>query len=392
MKLTTLLLSLVAGLALGWYAHERWGPEPVEHAVSATPVVSSLPEVGVPATVSEPDPGGVPDTVAQLLQRNAWQEAVERYESLQASADNSVQQQARTEILMRAQQLVKAQDFVAAEQLLQRYLVASYRDSEARLLLAEAYIGQQDNLTAIEQLYEARGVAYRPDMLTRITHRIRSVVNVQAERYRNSGDNAGLLALYQTLSQREPDYAPWFIELAIAQMALDDRNGAQYSLALVTSDPDVGERAQLLLMKLQQTASVATDTDSAALATDIAGIPLTRRGQSFLVEASPGNADSLQLLIDTGASMTIVAPDVLQQRGIRYQETGRSRMFNTANGTVRAPIYILESLTVGNWTLEQLEVGVLELNGIDGLLGMNFLRHFRFFIDQNASMLRLSLN
>ena len=80
---------------------------------------------------------------------------------------------------------------------------------------------------------------------------------------------------------------------------------------------------------------------------------------------------------------------------VLYRDTGRSRVFNTANGPVRAPIYIIEALSVGDWYVKQLEIGVLELDGqghMDGLLGMNFLKHFRFFIDQNESMLRLLLN
>ena len=36
----------------------------------------------------------------------------------------------------------------------------------------------------------------------------------------------------------------------------------------------------------------------------------------------------------------------------------------------------------------QVLVGVPD---IDGLLGMNFLQHFQFFIDQDAALLRLSL-
>jgi clan AA aspartic protease (TIGR02281 family) len=132
-----------------------------------------------------------------------------------------------------------------------------------------------------------------------------------------------------------------------------------------------------------------------ALATEVAGIPLVRSGQHFLVAAAPGNDGSLRLLIDTGASMTMVTPGALQRQGVRYRDTGKSRVFNTANGPVRAPIYILETLSVGDWSVQQLEIGVLELGGqtgVDGLLGMNFLKHFRFFIDQNDSMLRLSLN
>jgi clan AA aspartic protease (TIGR02281 family) len=394
-KQTTLLLSLVAGLVLGWYAHERWGADPVQHAVPEAPLVSPAPDAGLPATAREAVSAGQVDSVTQLLQRHAYPEAVARYESWQDLADAAGMQRARAAILLHAQELVRAQDFAAAARLLQRFLLAAYRDTEVRLLLAEVYYGQQDYLAAIEQLYEARGAAYRPEMLARITRRIRVVVNEQAGLYRKNADNRGLLTLFQNLTQLEPDYAAYFIELAMAQLALDDRDAAQRSLALVIYDPDVGEQAQLMLTKLQQTATVAQDTDSVALASEVAGIPLTRSGQHFLVDASPGDGGSLRLLIDTGASMTMVTSGTLQRQGTRYRDTGQSRIFNTANGPVRAPIYILETLSIGNWTVEQLEIGVLELSGqagIDGLLGMNFLKHFRFFIDQNESMLRLSIN
>ena len=101
------------------------------------------------------------------------------------------------------------------------------------------------------------------------------------------------------------------------------------------------------------------------------------------------------MLIDTGASLTIFTPAVLEQRGIRYQDTGRTGVFNTANGPVEAPVYTLDSLTVGDWQVNNIEIGVLDLggsSGVDGLLGMNFLNHFQFFIDQNEDLLRLSVN
>ena len=395
MKLTTVLLSLTVGLVLGWFAHERWGAEPVQYAVPETPLISPAINAGQPATASEPVSAGQVDSVTQLLQRHAYPEAVARYESLHALADAAGMQRARAAILLHAQDLVKAQGFAAAARLLQRFLLAAYRDIDARLLLAEVYYGQQDYPAAIGQLYEARGVAWRPEMLERITRRIRSVVNEQAVLYKNNEDVRGLLVLFQNLTQLEPDYAAWFVELAIAQLALDDRDGAQRSLELVMHDPDVGKHAQAMLMSLQQAETVVHDTDSVALATEVANIPLLRRGQHFLVDATPDDGGSLQLLIDTGASMTIVTPDALQRQDVRYRDTGRSRVFNTANGPVRASIYILESLSVGDWYVKQLEIGVLDLGGqtgMDGLLGMNFLKHFRFFIDQNESMLRLSIN
>jgi clan AA aspartic protease (TIGR02281 family) len=394
-KLITVLLSLIAGLVLGWTAHDRWGVGPLQQAAPEPRVVTPLVDAGQPATVNESVRTEHVDGVAQLLQRNAYAAAVEHYESCQELTDVAGMQRARDAILLYAQERVKAQDFAAAARLLQRFLQASYRDADARLLLAEAYYGQQDYLAAIEQMYEAKGAAFRPEMLARITRRIRLVVNAQADLFRQNEDVNGLLDLFQNLTQLEPDYAAWFVELAIAQLALDDRDAAQRSLALVIHDPDVGEQAQAMLMTLQQTPTVVHDTDSVAMENEVAGIPLARSGQHFLVDVSPGGGGSLSLLIDTGASMTIVTPGALQRQGIRYRDTGRSQVFNTANGPVRAPVYILETLSVGDWYIRELEIGVLELGGhagIDGLLGMNFLSHFRFFIDQNEPMLRLSLN
>jgi len=389
-KLITLLLPLLLGLVSGWFAHQYLNQPVKQFASPEKPLTRPISPTGQVTLTDMPTSEQV--SVVNLLQRNAYLAAVEHYESLQALTDSTLMQQARVEILKHAQKLLKSHEFVSAIQLLQHFLQASYRDSDARILLADAYVGQQDYLTAIEQIYEARGVAIQPQILARITERSRSLVYKQAELYRKNGDNQSLLSLYQDMTQKEPDYATWFIELALAQLALDDQEAAQHSLLLVVSDPDVGQKARTLLLKLQQTASVHSETQPVTLITETPGVPLTRNGHSFLVEASLQNSNNIELLIDTGASMTILTPQVLQQRGIRYQDSGHSRVFSTANGAVRAPVYILESLTVGDWTLEQLEVGVLELNGLQGLLGMNFLSHFRFFIDQHESMLRLSPN
>ncbi|MDH5437071.1 MAG: retroviral-like aspartic protease family protein, partial [Gammaproteobacteria bacterium] len=137
------------------------------------------------------------------------------------------------------------------------------------------------------------------------------------------------------------------------------------------------------------------DADSPVSVEDVVGIPLHRSGNSFLVDARSADGQSIRLLIDTGASMTILTPDVLDQRGIRYQDTGRTGTFNTANGRVQAPVYKLDSLSVGEWQVNNIEVGVLSLgssSNVDGLLGMNFLNKFQFFIDQNESLLRLTAN
>jgi clan AA aspartic protease (TIGR02281 family) len=330
---------------------------------------------------------------ALLLQRNEFAAVLARYESLQSRGDETAVAHARGRILAHARQLIAAHRFSLAEQLLQRFLVAAYRDVEARVLLAEVFEGRHDLPAAIDQLYEARGYAWRPAMLRDITVRIRTTVARLKTTLQRREDQAALLALYQHLVELEPDHAPWFMELAAAQLALDDREAARRTLLLVAQDPDVGARAQAMLSELSIAFAGAPGAGSRDPVTQVAGIPLTRSGNHFIVNARTAGGRSMQLLIDTGASLTIFTPQVLAQHGIRYRDTGTTAVFNTANGRVRAPVYTLDSLQVGDWQVSQIEIGVLDLGGsagVDGLLGMNFLSHFRFFIDQNEAMLRLS--
>ncbi len=396
-KLTVGLVIFAAGLSLGGLLQRHWHSEPDAERASITPVPTPVSAEGsrgpLPAFAV---PGSdLRQEVARLLQDDAFQAAVERYEALRATGDDSAAQRAREQILARARVLIAYGAQGRAEQLLQLYLLNDHRDPEARMLLADAYSGRRDFRQAIDQLYEARGYAYLPAELERLTRRIRLAVADQVAVLKQAGDQAALLELYQHLAQLEPSYAPYFLGLAEAQLALEDSAAARRSLQLVAQDPDVGSHARFLLEQLSAAEAPGSDTDTSALAEAMIGVPLHRSGNNFLVDARLGNAHSVRLLVDTGASMTILTPETLERSRVRYTDTGSTRVFNTANGQVRAPVYQLDALAVGDWQVSQLEVGVLELAGsthIDGLLGMNFLRHFQFFIDQNEAVLRLSID
>ena len=394
-RFTVGLLIFMAGWGLGWYAHHFWSADPGQFAQRVNPALPNTAPPENTAAVITPVVTGAGDGIEDLLARNAFDAALERYEALQARADDAAVADAKNRILSHARQLVAEGSFSLAEQLLQRFLVAAYRDVDARVLLAEVYHGQDNFLAAIDQLYEARGYAYQPDKMQRITVRIRSIVAELAQSLKRNDDQETLLVLYQHLTQLEPDHAPWFLGLAETQMSLADPEAARRSLVLVSQDPDVGMQAQAKLAELDLALAGMQDSELQDAVADVVGIPLHRSGNHFIVDAIPANGRSMQLLIDTGASLTIFTPEVLEQHGIRYHETGRSDIFNTANGPVRAPVYKLDYLSVGGWQVHHLEIGVLDLGngaGVDGLLGMNFLSHFQFFIDQNESLLRLSAN
>lgn len=389
-KLPGALLIFLAGLALGWYAHERWRPETEAPRASIQPTPQAAPASQTPPDLTSPPQ----DEISKLLDNQAFQTVLEQYDTLQRDGHYNDARQLRTRILTHAGQLIAKDDIQPATQLLQLYLATEYRDSEAHTLLAEAQYKQGDTLAAIDTLYEAKGHAYRATTMNRITSRIRSMVAEQVEQLNASNGHEHLLELFQRLTQLEPSHAPYFIGLASTQLSLKDYEGAHRSLQLVEHNPEVESQVGTLLAILR-TSENKTPQAAPPESSDLAGVPLLRKGNSFLVEAILNRSQALRLLIDTGASLTIITPDVLHNGSVQYRDTGRHGIFNTANGRISAPIYIIDSLAVGDWQVLNLEVGVLELDGssgVNGLLGMNFLKHFQFFIDQDENILRLSVN
>ena len=109
--------------------------------------------------------------------------------------------------------------------------------------------------------------------------------------------------------------------------------------------------------------------------------------------ASLDSQSEVRLLIDTRASVTIVAPAILESMG--YVLGSRVGKFATANGEVEAPLVGTQSLTLGGQVVSPITVGAISLSRrtalFDRLLGMNFLQKFEFSLDQQRSVLELDL-
>lgn len=401
-KQSAVLLMLLTGWGLGWVSHSYWTKEPepqAEKIVAIRAVPKNVADITEPfpgSALSKPGKKSEPVvSLQQLLEVGDFQAAVEKYEALRASAHDSAAFTARSQILAYAQTLFVQKNYPAAAQLLKLYLAATYRDVQAHQLLADVFHADGDFRAAIDQLYEAKGLAHLSDDLNRLSRRIRVTVAEQVNAFQSNSNQTALLELYQHLTQLEPSYAPYFFGLAEAQIRLNDHQGARRSLQLILQDPEVGAHARAMLAELRVAEAGSLETDLAATVAELKGVPLLRSGNHFLVDARLSNASDVRLLIDTGASMTIVSPDVLESSGVHYTDTGETRLFNTANGRIKAPIYRIDVMSIGDWQVSQLEVGVMEFEGassMEGLLGMNFLRHFQFFIDQNEALLRLSIN
>ena len=122
-------------------------------------------------------------------------------------------------------------------------------------------------------------------------------------------------------------------------------------------------------------------------------IPLTKNGGSFIVPVMLNQERSAQLIVDTGASMTVLSTQVAIDLGILGTTDNELLTVNTAGGSVQVNMNYLSSISVGTAQATNVAVALHDLpdipDHIEGLLGMSFLKHFLVTLDAEHSRLIL---
>jgi clan AA aspartic protease (TIGR02281 family) len=123
-----------------------------------------------------------------------------------------------------------------------------------------------------------------------------------------------------------------------------------------------------------------------------ASIPIEKNGPIVVVDATLNGKASAKLIVDTGASYTMISSSMARELGINLEQSRRTVPFQTANGVIQAPLADLESITVGGIEIKNLTAAVhdaLPNSKVAGLLGLNFLSNFRMDIDTQRGVLHL---
>ena len=119
-------------------------------------------------------------------------------------------------------------------------------------------------------------------------------------------------------------------------------------------------------------------------------IPLEGDGRVWTVRAKLNDSVSGQFLLDTGASVCVLAPKLAKK--LDLVETGQDVELRTANGVVRAPLVRVDSIQVGRNRAEDVTAVVHPAvsGSLDGVLGLSFLNTFdSYSIDARRHTLRL---
>jgi predicted aspartyl protease len=116
-------------------------------------------------------------------------------------------------------------------------------------------------------------------------------------------------------------------------------------------------------------------------------------GQRIMVDVKINGGFVAKLLLDTGADRTMISPRTLAAAGVPISRPVASGQITGATGTDRIDYVDVDSLEVGEARVGKLSVGSYQLAGEgagEGLLGRDFLDHFKVTMDAAAGEVHLA--
>lgn len=133
-----------------------------------------------------------------------------------------------------------------------------------------------------------------------------------------------------------------------------------------------------------------------AQATPKTSVPIKVVETKILVSVTINESQRASLVLDTGAAYTTLRPALLERLGISVPaSTPLWKLSLLGRESISLPFARVQSLKVGDVAVEDIDVGVYDAfptaQGVDGLLGGDFLNHFRVSIDRGSQRLTLEI-
>jgi len=102
----------------------------------------------------------------------------------------------------------------------------------------------------------------------------------------------------------------------------------------------------------------------------------------------------VRMMLDSGAKYTVITPDIARRLALELEGARRIPIV-TASQVEFVPLTPLAQVDVYGLVLERIEAAILDLPpalGVEGLLGMCFLKHCHLVLDVPKRVLELSLS
>ena len=175
----------------------------------------------------------------------------------------------------------------------------------------------------------------------------------------------------------------------------DAQGNVHYSQGLFSVPEPFRANARTVAGDAGSSAAASTPADAApgaarsAPGTTTPRIPFTP-GRPIMISARINGGGTADLMLDTGAQVTVINPRVLAALGVSMRNAQRS-MLHGVTGSADALTVTLDSIDVAGAQVGPLQVVSHDAgSGGDGLLGRDFLDRFTVNIDNAAGVVTLT--
>jgi clan AA aspartic protease (TIGR02281 family) len=278
------------------------------------------------------------------------------------------------------QALIQQKLFTHAENSISAYLSFQSDDSDFLYQQVDLYWQQKLPLLAIRYAYEVQYHVFNEVENRAVVNYARQLVQQQVDVLITNNLWLELRSLIEEvlLFDSQNPNLQWL--LVRAQYQLGEFEYARNAIEPLLNQPNYKIKAQALLAEIE---TALREPQS---------IPLSRQGEHFIVQALINDTFNVSLMLDTGASISLLSEPAFEGLS-RYSEVVyvKDLQLNTAGGIITASIYQVDQFTIQDYIINDFIFAVSPYvsEGNDGLLGMNYLSAFDFYIDQNNSLLIL---
>ncbi len=383
---------LVTGWLVGWFSHDFFkAPAQQQHVSNAQTDIASPatqetsdaimlnPSIVTSPIITDSEIPPVPLTEIAL---HIFRELLKQGEFSRALSAWPLEsnEQARNYTFLLVNRFNQQKRIESALLLLHKYRTRFPDDIEAGLLHAKVLHQQEQFDLEAFLLIELHKQSADPGLISRINHYLSKAVQSQKRQLLQAGAFNHMLGFYRKMSNLDGANTDYQLMQAIALIEMGNTQQASTILQPLVFDSEAGKKATSLLKKIEQ----IHNSDYQA------SIPLQRFGEHFLVPLSINGKAPILLLLDTGASITLMQSPTTESPSENALNT---ITLQTANGKMDVPLTSSNRVNLGPFQLDQIKIALVTepvSERAQGLLGMNILKHFEFFIDQQTPSLKLS--
>ncbi|TKB45647.1 retropepsin-like aspartic protease [Thalassotalea mangrovi] len=321
------------------------------------------------------------ETGQQFFNVRQFDNAAELLNEIELLSEASATQ-LKSHWIAQAYQWMDQKQFTLISSMLDSFLAYSGNDEDWIVVKINYYEAIDKKQAAIFLYYELIRSSFDYEKEEMWLSQIHQIAEKQRRMFAHNGAWQEQIAFFEPLLMEEPNYPPYILALSQAFIQLQEFEIASSYLDNISHL--TAYQGQVTKLKRQMHSSQS----------ELQAIKLEKLNEHFLVNARINNQFRTNLMIDTGASITVLSEsyfNALKQNG--NIQVNRQLEINTAAGNQQAYSVIVDNFNIGEHQLENFEIVVMELPGFqhaDGLLGMNFLKQFKFEIDQENSLLFLS--